>query len=90
MDARGQWRFAPAYDLTFSYSGHGMHSTMVAGESAQPTQIHLMKLATYLNVKNAYVLINEVQSVTTNWKKYASLYGVKNTSKNRIQKAIAR
>ncbi len=88
MDGEGKWRFAPAYDLTFSYSGHGMHSTMVAGESAKPTRGHLMKLATYFNVKNASTIIEEVQHVVNNWKKYAASYGVKNTSKNSIQKVI--
>lgn len=88
MDAKGKWRLAPAYDLTFSYSGHGMHSTMVAGESAKPNRTHLMKLATYFNVKNANVLIDEVQNAVNNWKKYAALYGVKTVSKNTIQKVI--
>ncbi len=88
MDAKGKWRLAPAYDLTFSYSGHGMHSTMVAGESAKPNRTHLMKLATYFNVKNANVLIDEVQNAVNNWKKYAALYGVKTVSKNNIQKVI--
>jgi serine/threonine-protein kinase HipA len=90
MDASGKWRLAPAYDLTFSYSGHGMHSTMIAGESAKPTRMHLMKLATYFNVKNANTIIEEVQHVVNNWKKYAASYGVKNASKNSIQKVIGR
>ena len=88
MDATGKWRLAPAYDLTFSYSGHGMHSTMIAGESAKPTRVHLMKLATYFNVKNANTIIEEVQHVVNNWKKYAASYGVKSASKNSIQKVI--
>jgi serine/threonine-protein kinase HipA len=90
MDATGTWRLAPAYDLTFSYSGHGMHSTMVAGESAHPTRQHLMKLATYFKIKNANLIIDEVQSVVTNWKEYAALYDVTNDSKNSIQKVIGR
>jgi serine/threonine-protein kinase HipA len=53
MDVHGNWKVAPAYDLTFSSSGHGMHSTMVANESANPTKKHLMELADYFKVKNA-------------------------------------
>ena len=90
MDATGTWRLAPAYDLTFSYSGHGMHSTMVAGESAHPTREHLMKLATYFKIKNAHLIIDEVQDVVKNWKKYADLYDVRNNSKNSIQKVIGK
>ncbi len=90
MDAAGKWRLAPAYDLTFSYSGYGLHSTMVAGESAKPNRTHLMELAAYFNVKNANILIDEVQNVVYNWKKYAALYGVRTVSKNSIQKVIGR
>jgi serine/threonine-protein kinase HipA len=88
MDASGQWKLAPAYDLTFSYSGHGLHSTMIAGESAKPNRTHLMKLATHFNVKNAPSILDEVQTVVVQWKKYADSCGVKRDSKNRIQKAI--
>ena len=88
MDGTGKWRLAPAYDLTFSYSGHGLHSTMVAGESAKPTRTHLMKLANHFKVKNASSILEEVQSVIHNWKKYAASYGVKRDSKNSIQKAM--
>jgi serine/threonine-protein kinase HipA len=90
MDASGQWRLAPAYDLTFSYSGHGMHSTMVAGESAKPTRDHLMKLAAHFNVKNTTAIFDEVQTVVNNWKKYAVLCGVRHDSMNSIQKVIGR
>lgn len=90
MDGTGKWRLAPAYDLTFSYSGHGMHSTMVAGESANPTRTHLMKLANYFNVTNASTILDEVQDVVHNWKKYAASSGVKSASKNSIQKVIGR
>jgi hypothetical protein len=45
--AKGDWKFAPAYDLTFSYSGYGFHSTMIAGESKNPGRKELMKLATH-------------------------------------------
>lgn len=90
MDGTGKWRLSPAYDLTFSYSGHGMHSTMVAGESASPTRTHLMKLANYFNVTNASTILDEVQDVVNNWKKYAASSGVKSASKNSIQKVIGR
>jgi hypothetical protein len=49
-----------------------------------------MKLASYFKVKNAHLIIDEVQTVVTNWKKYATLYDVKNDSKNSIQKVIGR
>ena len=90
MDASGTWRVAPAYDLTFSSSGHGMQSTMVAKESANPTKKHLMELADYFKVKNANDIIDKVQTVVFNWKKYADLGEVSKESKNKIDKVIGR
>jgi serine/threonine-protein kinase HipA len=88
MNDFGEWRFAPAYDLTFSYAGHGMHSTMIAGESKQPNEVHLLKLATHFNVKNAGNILDEVKASINNWRKTAALYGVSRESKNTIAKII--
>ena len=90
MDEKGNWKVAPAYDLTFSSSGHGMHSTMVNGESANPTKQHLMELANYFKIKNASAIIDQVQEVICNWKDYAKQCKVSTDSKNRIQKVIGR
>jgi serine/threonine-protein kinase HipA len=90
MDKNGNWRFAPAYDLTFSYSSHGFHSTMIAGESANPTKKHLLLLADYFKVKNASMIIEEVESVVNDWKKYAQMADVSKKSINEIQKIISK
>ncbi len=90
MDENGNWKVAPAYDLTFSSSGHGMHSTMVSGESANPSKQHLMELANYFKIKNASAIIDKVQEVIYNWKDYAKQCKVSTDSKNRIQKVIGR
>ena len=90
MNAHGNWKVAPAYDLTFSSSGHGMHSTMVANESANPTKKNLMELADYFKVKNASNIIDQVQNVIYNWKTYADQCDVSTDSKNRIEKVIGR
>jgi serine/threonine-protein kinase HipA len=90
MDEKGNWKLAPAYDLTFSSSGHGMHSTMIANESANPTKKHLMELANYFKIKNASKIIDEVHSIVLNWKNYADACKVSKASKNRIDKVIGR
>ncbi|MCG8697781.1 MAG: type II toxin-antitoxin system HipA family toxin, partial [Bacteroidales bacterium] len=88
MDAEGNWKFAPVYDLTFSYSSHGHHSTMVAGESKNPGRKHLYKLAEHFSIKNASKIIDEVLEVVTNWKKYAKNCDVRYDSAIRIDKVI--
>jgi len=89
MNDNGEWRFAPAYDLTFSYAGHGMHSTMIAGESKQPNEVHLLKLATHFKVKNAGNIMDEVKASINNWRNHAATNGVRRSSKNTIGKVIS-
>ncbi len=90
MDENGNWKVSPAYDLTFSSSGHGMHSTMVSGESANPNKQHLMELANYFKIKNTSAIIDQVQAVIYNWKDYAKQCKVSTDSKNRIEKVIGK
>lgn len=88
MDENGTWKLAPTYDLTFSSSAYGMHSTMVAGESRNPTKKHVLELANYFKVKKVNQIIDEVESVLANWKKYAKLSGVSKESMDVISRAI--
>lgn len=89
MDEKGSWKFAPAYDLTFSNSSHGLHSTMVAGNSQDPGIKDLMKLSEYFKLKNGSLIIQHVREVVLNWKSYAKQGDVSHTSSNLINKRIA-
>jgi len=88
MSAKGEWQFAPAYDLTFSYSGYGFHSTMIAGESKNPGRKELMKLATHFGLKNADSIIEEVQEAISHWGAIASKYGISREIKSTVQTAM--
>lgn len=88
MNEYGEWQFAPAYDLTFSYSGYGFHSTMIAGESKNPGRKELMKLATHFGLKNAGLIIEEVQEAISQWGVIASEQGITKETRNTIQKAM--
>jgi serine/threonine-protein kinase HipA len=90
MDENGAWKTAPAYDLTFSSSGHGWQSTMIAGVSANPTKRNLFALADSFKVKKAKNIIEEVLAVVKNWSKYAEEANVTNESKYRIDRIIGR
>jgi serine/threonine-protein kinase HipA len=63
MDKNGHWKLAPAYDLTFSNSSYGFHSTTVAGESKNPTLEHLTVLAKHFGIKNPNPIFEEVKEV---------------------------
>lgn len=88
MDGKGEWKFAPAYDLTFSYSGYGFHSTMVAGESKNPGRKDLLKLATHFGIKNATLIIDKVQNAVNKWDEIAKESGVSKENSQNIQKAM--
>lgn len=88
MDEFGTWKLAPAYDLTFSNSSHGFHSTMISGESQNPGKIHLLKLADYFKIKKANEIIQQVEEVVSNWKVYAKEAGVEKVTINLINKKI--
>jgi serine/threonine-protein kinase HipA len=88
MDHTGGWKLAPAYDLTFSSSSQGLHSTTVAGESRTPGRKHLLELATEFGVNKPSEIIDRVQDVITQWKTYADACGVSRESSERIERMI--
>ncbi len=88
MNDKGKWQFAPAYDLSFSYSGYGFHNTMIAGESKNPGRKELIKLDTHFGLKNAGSIIEEVQEAISHWGTIASEYGITRETRNTIQTAM--
>lgn len=49
----GQWRLAPAYDLTYSNSIGGEHATTVAGEGRNPSVADILKVAKKAGIKES-------------------------------------
>jgi len=88
MDSRGEWQLAPAYDLTYSNSSHGMHSTSIAGESASPTRKHLKELASEFSMKNGAAILEQVADAVSQWKSFAKDAGVTRESMEIIDKRI--
>jgi len=88
MNSDGNWTLAPAYDLTFSTSSHGYHSTSIAGEGQNPGVTHLNKLAETFGMKNPYQIIDQVQSSTRKWEYFADEAKVTKASKQMISKMI--
>jgi serine/threonine-protein kinase HipA len=71
MDDNGKWKFSPAYDLTFSNSSNGQHSTSIANEYQNPDYKKLQELATHFHVKNFNTIYNEVKESISNFDKLA-------------------
>ncbi len=88
MNENGNWKLAPAYDLTFSHSSHGHHSTTVSGESKNPGTKQLLELAEYFSVSKPEEIIEQVKGVVSKWKKYAAAAGVSKGSIKRIENSL--
>jgi serine/threonine-protein kinase HipA len=78
MDSFGQWKLAPAYDLTFSSGPHGHQSTMVMGEGQNPSIEHLIKLGmeTNLNCSQIDEIIEQARHALDKWETLSENYGV--------------
>lgn len=88
MDTKGKWQLAPAYDLTYSNSSHGMHSTTVAREGTLPEKKHLLELAKEFRMKNGTLIIEQVADAVSQWKSFAKDAGVTYQSMSLIEKKI--
>ncbi|MBA0882584.1 type II toxin-antitoxin system HipA family toxin [Flavobacterium undicola] len=80
MDKNGHWKLAPAYDLTFSNSSYGFHSTTIAGESKNPTLKHLTTLAKHFGIKNPNSTFEKVQEVISQFDSLAKNNGISKDS----------
>lgn len=88
MDAEGVWSLAPAYDLTFSSSSQGYHSTACARNYVDPGRKELLYLANALSINKAKVTIDEIKGIIDRWRIYAELSGVSEASIKTIETSL--
>ena len=88
MDAEGVWSLAPAYDLTFSSSSQGYHSTACARNYVDPGRKELLELANALSINKAKVTIDEIKGIIDGWRMYAELSGVSEVSIKTIETSL--
>lgn len=90
MDAEGQWKLSPAYDLTFSSGIRGEQSTMVMGEGRNPGVEHLMRLGNEANLSKTCIkeIVERTRTALADWKKLAKEHGVALSSLSLIAERI--
>ncbi len=84
MNEAHEWKFAPAYDLTFSYGPGGEQSTLVSGEGKNPGLAELHALAKTHGLKNGPAILERVREAVSRWSQYASQSGVSEKSSKEI------
>ena len=88
MDEKGIWHFSPVYDVTFSYGPEGEHSTVYMSEGRNPTKEHLLKLGKKHGLKQANLIIGEVERAVKRWEEFARKVNVTKKSMMRISEVL--
>lgn len=90
MNEKGNWRVAPAYDLTFSSGPAGEHCTTVMGEGKNPGMQHFLKLAEIGGIKKqrAIEIIDQVKNAASQWRDFAKDANLTKKSSAMIQAAL--
>lgn len=71
LDSNNNWKFSPAYDLTFSNGPGGEHSTTYLGIGRNPNKKELLELAKKHSIKKPNEIIEAIYSVVQDFKEYA-------------------
>jgi len=88
LNARNEWIFAPAYDLTFSYGPGGEQSMLVMGEGRNPGAAQLQALGKQHGIKNAQEIRAKVKTAVANWRCHAEQAEVSRKSTKEIADKI--
>lgn len=91
MSSTGEWRLAPAYDVTFSHGPGGEHTLLVAGEGRAPTGASIEAVATRASLEPREVreTIERVQGAVATWSTVAKECGVSAGSRREIARSLA-
>lgn len=78
MDSDGDWRLAPAYDLTFSNGPGGEHYLAVEGEGRAPTRAQVVTLGRRHGLSDRMIaeIIDTVRDALADWPVIATELGV--------------
>lgn len=89
MNVAGDWRLAPAYDLTYSAGPGGEHYLDIEGEGRAPTAGHVAAVGRRHGFRDREIAatIDEVRAAVTDWPRFAKEAGVTDTSRRSITSA---
>lgn len=92
MDAGGDWRLAPAYDLTYAPGPGGEHYLDIEGEGRHPTRAHVLRLGARhgLDAKEVTRMVEDVRAAVARWPAFGDAAGVTKASASEIAAAHAR
>jgi serine/threonine-protein kinase HipA len=90
MARNGQWRLAPAYDITYAYNPEGVwtyqHLMSVNGKFRDITWRDMEQLGERFNVPSKRAIYNEVAAALRRWPAFARKAGLPEADAARLQK----
>ena len=89
MSEHGDWRLAPAYDLTFAVGPGGEHYLDIEGEGRNPTRAHVLTLGLRHGLSDRLIaeVIEAVRSSVSDWPRFAQEAGVTRRSQMAVSLA---
>lgn len=92
MDRQGQWTFAPAYDLCYSYKPGGrwigQHQLSLNGKQDNFTRQDLLMIGEKMGIRRCGEMIDEVINAVSNWHSIAQDCGVRESHIAEIEKNL--
>ncbi|UAJ12442.1 type II toxin-antitoxin system HipA family toxin [Glacieibacterium megasporae] len=90
MNASGEWRLAPAFDLTFSSGPGGEHYLAVDGEGRKPTRANMIAegRSVGLAARKLETIVDEVAAAVERWPDFALTAGMTSVRSKQIEEAI--
>ena len=94
MDRQGNWRMAPAYDLTFAYNPNNKwiseHQMKINNKASSITEDDLIACGIAIGLTKDYCrnTIGQTKNVVSDWSDYAGKAGVKKKRADEIRKGI--
>lgn len=77
MRPNGKWELAPAYDMVYAYNPVGdwtnAHQLSINGKTSGVILSDLLTVAKNINIRKPKEIIEQIVSVVSSWKKYASV-----------------
>ena len=77
MRPNGKWELAPAYDMVYAYNPIGdwtnAHQLSINGKTSGVILSDLLTVAKNINIRKPKEIVEQIVSVVSTWKKYASL-----------------
>jgi serine/threonine-protein kinase HipA len=90
MNAKGQWRLSPAYDITYNIGPAGEHSMSIAGKGKDITLEEINQLASLFSISKTDVnaITKKLIEAVSHWPLLADQYGIPQGLKNEITNYI--